>query len=84
MLYTILYEKVTRRNNFTLLEVNQSGKIVLSEDDLLLAGITDLDDRESTWLSSYEVGEDVLSRMQELDEEGGFATAIQLASDEFD
>lgn len=76
--------EVTRRNNFTLPEVNQSGKIVLSGDDLLFAGIMDLDDGESTWLGSYEVGEDVPSGMQEPDEEDGFATAIQLASDEFD
>lgn len=76
--------EVTKRNNFTLPEVNQSGKIVLSGGELLFAGITDLDDGESIWLGSYEVGEDVPSGMQEPDEEDGFATAIQLASDEFD
>jgi len=34
---------------------------------------------ESTWLGSYEVGEDVTSGMLELDEDDGFATAVQLA-----
>ena len=39
---------------------------------------------ESTWLGSYEVGEDVTSGMLELDEDDGFATAVQLAGDKFD